>query len=119
MLEKQTALGTYLKGLRATRSLSLRDVEKATNNSVSNAYLSQLESGKDIKPSPHILEQLAKAYNVSYTEIMVEAGYIRSTHSRQKNGTAFFNQQDISEEEKRELINYLTFIRKRKKSETG
>ena len=40
------ALSTYLASLRAAKRLTLRQVEEATENAVSNAYLSQLEHGR-------------------------------------------------------------------------
>jgi transcriptional regulator with XRE-family HTH domain len=113
MSEKNTDLPSYLRELRITKNMSLRDVEKATKNAVSNAYLSQLESGKIVNPSPHILENLATAYNVQYEEIMVVAGYIHSSKTK-KSGVAFFNQNDLTRGEKAMLLDYLQFIRKTK-----
>lgn len=115
-MEKQTTtLAQYLKELRITKDLSLRDVEKKTNNEVSNAYLSQLESGKITKPSPHILEHLAKAYSIQYEDLMVVAGYMRSSKTI-KSGVAFFNEHDLSQDEKGQLLAYLQFIRQQKTS---
>jgi len=45
--------------------MSLRQVEEATEKEVSNAYLSQLETGKIVKPSPNILHALARVYSTS------------------------------------------------------
>ncbi len=111
MSEKNLKLGTYLKELRMVKDLSLRAVEKKTNNSVSNAYLSQLESGDIAKPSPHILENLAEAYNVPYDDLMAVAGYIRSSTVK-KSGVAFFNKNDITPDETKKLLEYLKLIRK-------
>ncbi len=44
--------GSYPRCRREAQRLRLREVEDACG--VSNAYLSQLETGKIIKPSPHI-----------------------------------------------------------------
>jgi transcriptional regulator with XRE-family HTH domain len=54
-ISKRDSLGLYLKGARLKRNMTLRDVEAATGKEVSNAYLSQLESGKITKPSVHAL----------------------------------------------------------------
>lgn len=113
MGDESTKLALYLKELRITKGLSLREVEKISNNEVSNAYLSQLESGKIAKPSPHILEHLAKAYKVPYEDLMVVAGYMRSSKTK-KSGVAFFNEHDLTADEKEQLLAYLQFIRKRK-----
>ena len=42
--EVKLTLGEYLASIRTDRGLSQRDVEKATNKVVSNAYLSQIEN---------------------------------------------------------------------------
>lgn len=39
-------LGQYLASIRADRRMTLRQVEEATENEVSNAYLSQIENHK-------------------------------------------------------------------------
>ena len=64
--ERQNELGGLLADLRAARRLSLRQVEEATDQAVSNAYLSQLETGKIRKPSPHVFNSLAAVYAVPY-----------------------------------------------------
>lgn len=114
MANNDRELGLYLKELRIVKDLSLRDVERETNNAVSNAYLSQLESGKIIKPSPHILESLARVYNVPYEDLMAVAGYMHQSKTK-KSGVAFFNQQDLSADEKRKLLDYLQLMRKHQK----
>ncbi len=55
-------LGEYLWDLRQAAGMSLRGVEKASGEQVSNAYLSQLETGKIPNPSPAILHELAEVY---------------------------------------------------------
>ncbi|MHC4710377.1 MAG: helix-turn-helix domain-containing protein [Planctomycetota bacterium] len=62
--------------LRVAKGLSLRQVEEATGNAVSNAYLSQLEKGKIQKPSPNVLHSLAAVYAVPYEALMEKAGYL-------------------------------------------
>jgi transcriptional regulator with XRE-family HTH domain len=68
------SLAKYLRDVRAVRGKSLRAVEDATG--ISNAYLSQLERGDATKPSPDKLKELAKFYEVSYTDLMRVAGYL-------------------------------------------
>ena len=109
-------IASYLKELRIAKNLSLRDVEKKADNSVSNAYLSQLESGKITKPSPHILEHLAKVYEVDYMDLMTIAGYMKKTNVK-KSGVAFFNENDMTAEEKELLLAYLQFIRQHQKAD--
>lgn len=112
------ALGAYLKSLRAGLDMSLRDVEEATKKDVSNAYLSQLENGKITKPSPNILHSLAMVYGAPYEGLMERAGYISPTSSQKgdhKHGkAATFAIENLSAEEEKELLEYLSFYRSKK-----
>lgn len=49
-----TTLGAFLRKARSDAKLTQRQVEDATSGEVSNAYLSQLESGKIKSPGPII-----------------------------------------------------------------
>lgn len=66
-----------LRTLRKRSGLTLREVESAT--SISNAYLSQLESGKIRKPSAHSLYLLAKLYSVDVETLLIESGLVVET----------------------------------------
>ena len=68
-------LARYLRELRHERNLSLRDVERATDRVVSNAYLSQLEQGKRKEPGPKYLAALARVYDVPVQMLFEKAGY--------------------------------------------
>jgi len=114
--QRGSGLGAYLKSLRNGRGLSLRDVEEATNKEVSNAYLSQLETGKIGKPSPNILHALSELYGVSYQKVMERAGYIAPMASRGKSAekhgrAATFAVEHLTAEEEAELLKYLAYIR--------
>lgn len=63
-------LGQYLKGVRTSRGLTLRDVERVTEGKISNGYLSQLETGGVKNPSAIMLHRLAAAYAIDFAEIM-------------------------------------------------
>lgn len=110
--------GLYLSSLRAGLKMSLRDVEEATDKEVSNAYLSQLEKGKIEKPSPDILYNLSEVYNVPYENLMEKAGYLGHRKNRskeEKHGrAATFSVDNLTPEEEKELLEYLTFIRNKK-----
>ena len=113
------SLGDYLKAVRLGLKMTLRDVEKATNNDVSNAYLSQLETSKIEKPSPHILHTLAQAYHVSYKSLMMRAGYIvpqaaGRTSAKKHGSAATFAIENLSVEEERALLEYLAFYRSKR-----
>jgi transcriptional regulator with XRE-family HTH domain len=112
-------LGDYLAALRAAKRMSLRDVEEATDREVSNAYLSQLENNKIAKPSPHILHALARAYGASYEALMVRAGYLKASSDSQEPGrqgrVATFALDDLTPDEEKQLLEYLAFIRSKRR----
>lgn len=119
-------LGQYLWTLRKAAAMSLREVEDASENRVSNAYLSQLETGRIKNPSPAILHELAAVYesrlpknaNVvcSYERMMELAGHIRPSAQATKKTSALptFAGESLTPEEEDELLKYLAFIRMRK-----
>lgn len=113
------ALGDYLRSLRTGAQMTLRDVEEATDRAVSNAYLSQLENGKIAKPSPNVLHSLASVYRVSYDGLMERAGYISRATAHAagaKHGrAATFAIENLTTDEERELLRYLSFIRSQRK----
>jgi transcriptional regulator with XRE-family HTH domain len=110
--------GQYFKALRMSKGLTLREVERQTE--ISNAYLSQLESEKIKQPSPNTLYKLSQFYEVSYEMLMEKVGYPPI-----KNSISFDNQSmsktaknrlgEITDEEEVELLQYLRFIRNRKR----
>ncbi|NGO53017.1 helix-turn-helix transcriptional regulator [Mesorhizobium camelthorni] len=112
-------LGQYLASIRTDRKMTLREVEEATNKQVSNAYLSQIENDKIQKPSPNILHALAELYAISFEKLMEMAGYLTSPTTRddsERHGrVATFAEHNLTAEEEAEMIQYLKFIRSRKR----
>ena len=109
-------LGALLADLRTAKGLSLRAVEEATGNAVSNAYLSQLENGKIQKPSPNVLHKLAEVYAVPYEALMEKAGYLLPAQAKEggrRRRLAVFAIDDLTAEEEEELLKYLAFLRSR------
>ncbi len=109
--------GTYIKSLRQEKGLTLREVEAATG--ISNAYLSQLESGKIKQPSPSNLFKLAGLYEISYEGLMEKVGYPATKPNadiQRKEPAVVLNRLGkLTEEEETELVDYLDFIRNRKR----
>jgi transcriptional regulator with XRE-family HTH domain len=66
--------GSYVRRLRKSRGLTLKQVEAQAR--VSNAYISQIERGLRNPPHPDILNRLAKAYDVPHRDLLVVAGYL-------------------------------------------
>jgi len=120
--QEKLSLGAYLKTLREAKKLTLRDVEAQTEKEVSNAYLSQLENEKIVKPSPNILYSLAEIYGVSYEELMEKADYVVASNSRkdhEKHGriaTFAVGDKTLTKEEEEALLQYLSFLRSKNKS---
>jgi transcriptional regulator with XRE-family HTH domain len=118
---QKPTLGQYLGSIRNDRGFTLRKVEEATNKEVSNAYLSQIENDKIEKPSPHILHALAELYGIDTLKLLEMAGYIAAStlrgsderHSR----VATFAEHNLTPEEEATLLEYLRFIRSRKRSD--
>jgi transcriptional regulator with XRE-family HTH domain len=105
-------LGAELARLRGLRGKTLRDVEDETG--VSNAYLSQLETGKAEKPRPHVLHKLAQYYGVPYEHLMLAAGYLQSNDGRKANDPSLAEIQlmsaGLSEEQKKMVKRYIRFL---------
>ncbi|WP_442854480.1 helix-turn-helix domain-containing protein [Aneurinibacillus sp. XH2] len=79
-------LGDYLKKLRGKESL--RDASKRIG--ISHTYLDTIEkgfdkrSGKPVKPTPETLKLIAEAYNTSYEELMILAGYLEEKEEKKE-----------------------------------
>ena len=116
---ENTSLAEYLKSVRRGLDLSLREVEELTEKEVSNAYLSQLENAKILKPSPHVLYALSEAYRIPYDGLMEKAGYIAPSakrHDNQKHGrAATFAIDNLTKAEETALLEHLAFVRWSKK----
>jgi transcriptional regulator with XRE-family HTH domain len=106
-------LGRFLRAARDAKALSLRDVERSTE--ISNAYLSQVESGRIKEPSPNVLFKLAELYQVDYAEVMDLAGYPSPKLGRRKTEGALSRLGPITAEEAGQLSEYLAFLRGRRR----
>ncbi|MBS1623429.1 MAG: helix-turn-helix transcriptional regulator [Bacteroidetes bacterium] len=114
MTESKQTLGNVLRQARDLQKLSLRTAEEVTG--ISNAYLSQLENDKIKKPSADILFKLASAYKVDFNYLLHVSGLVEKSSSDNATfGKFVFSKDNLTKEEEEELINYLQFIRNRKK----
>lgn len=111
-------LRQYLASIRLDRKMSLRQVEDLSNKEISNAYLSQLETGKILKPSPNILNTLADIYKIDYVQLMELAGYLPAAKAReptQRHGRVpTFAEHNLTPDEEGELMQYLKYLRTKK-----
>jgi transcriptional regulator with XRE-family HTH domain len=65
----ESALGRWLRGLRDTRSLSLREV--AQRSEVDHAYIHRLETGAKEAPSEEVIEKLVTALSPAAREVEI------------------------------------------------
>jgi transcriptional regulator with XRE-family HTH domain len=114
-MSKQS-LGEKLKAARKERGMSLRDVERETE--ISNAHLSQVESGKIERPDMSMLYLLATLYELDYRELLVAAGYgiaeESSGRERQRMTVAMRAMKDLSAREQHEVLGFMSDLRKRR-----
>ena len=108
-------VGRLLADARKRCKLTLRAVEDTVG--ISNAYLSQLENGKVRAPSPMVLHKLSELYGLSYATVMREAGYPvpKNVAQSAERGRFAARVGHVTEEEEDALVEYLTFLRSRKK----
>lgn len=115
------SLGTKLKDAREHLQLTLRQVEEASG--ISNAYLSQLENGKILKPSANILYRLSTLYKVNLNSLLAAAGIITTSDKSAElsqedevlNNIAFYA-ENLSNDEKTQVLEYIKFLRHKKKN---
>ena len=104
-------LGEHLKRAREASNLSLRAVEERIG--ISNAFLSQLESGKVKQPSPLILHKLAQLYGIEYETLMDATGYPVPKPQHKIDALVFGRLGKVTVEEETQLADFLSFIRSR------
>jgi transcriptional regulator with XRE-family HTH domain len=106
-------LGALLADARKRKRLTLRAVQDAIG--ISNAYLSQLETGKVQSPSPIVLHKLSELYGIPYATVMQEAGYpLPETVKETDSGTRLAARVgETTQEEEDALVDYIRFLRSR------
>jgi len=115
MVKPTQNLGSFLASARNATGKSLRAVERETG--ISNAYLSQLENGKIKTPAPQNLHKLAEAYGQPYELLMELAGFpvLSSSVATHAAGGMAARVGPVTEEEGEALVEYLQFMRSRKR----
>jgi transcriptional regulator with XRE-family HTH domain len=102
-------LGDYLREQRVAAALSLRQL--AEQSGVSNPYLSMIERGMR-NPSAQVLQQIAKALQISADQLFVRAGIISLEDD--PGGSvelAVTNDSRLTERQKKSLLDvYTSFI---------
>lgn len=113
------SIGNTLKEVRKNLSFTLREVEELTG--ISNAYLSQLENDKIKNPSVNILSKLSSVYRVPLKQLLIKANIIEKDKSKKEDNNLDFAQrvafraEDLSDDEKKEVLRYLDYIKTHRK----
>ena len=108
MAEGTTDIGAFIREQRQLAQLSLRRL--ADMAGVSNPYLSQIERGLR-KPSADILQQLAKALQLSAETMYVQAGMLDESHGPDGLEPAIRRARELTEEQRRALLGvYRSFV---------
>jgi HTH-type transcriptional regulator, competence development regulator len=115
--EETTEIGAYIKRIRESKKLGVNQLAQYAG--VSAAQISRIENGKRENPKPETLAKLAKALKVDYDELMSKAGYINSGEKNESDdiNTAFYDFDNLTEEEKDHLELQLQIFRELKKRE--
>lgn len=113
MTANMDRLGTLLADARKRKRLTLRAVQDAVG--ISNAYLSQLETGKVQSPSPIILHKLSELYGLPYAAVVQEAGYPLPETAKETDSATRLAARigETTREEEDALVDYLMFLRSR------
>lgn len=120
----EDSLGETLRRARKMSGMTLRAVEAATGNAVTNGYLSQIEKGSVAKPSPNVLFNLASVYGLDYGDLLVRAGHRLPRDqvppdARAVEGLPLSALADLTAEERAELAEYVEFLRYRRNTGGG
>lgn len=110
MTEPRRDIGQFIREQRNLAELSVRRL--ADMAGVSNPYLSQIERGLR-KPSADILQQLAKALQVSAETMYVQAGILDADASPPPASLeiAIRNASELTEEQRKALLGvYRSFV---------
>jgi transcriptional regulator with XRE-family HTH domain len=109
-------LGAVLRGARAARGLSLRDVERRTG--IRNAHLSQIETDRIGKPEMAILWELAALYEVDFARLLALAGHRggdeTSGGSRRRMTVALRALSELSAGDQTEALRFMAELKARR-----
>lgn len=99
-LTKEQEFGMFIKELRESKGLSMRDVSDMCGFSpshLSNIERGQSATGRKVKASPEVIKELSYVYKFPYPVLMEKAGYSEGYYSY----TAIFHEhknEDINTE---------------------
>ena len=102
-------LGEFIREQRSVARLSVRRLSDLAG--ISNPYLSQIERGLR-RPSAEILQQIAKALQISAQTLYVRAGILEAKDVAGNLTEAILGEPTLREDQKKTLLRiYLSFRR--------
>lgn len=101
-------LPDVLREARRRSGMSLRDVERATG--IRNAHLSQIETGKIVRPEVALLWDLASLYALDFEALMRLAGHELAAGNNLT--IAFRAMNDLSAEEQLQALRYMAKLKR-------
>ena len=105
-------LGEFIRTQREVARMSVRRLAEVAG--VSNPYLSQIERGLR-KPSAEILQQIAKALQISAETLYERAGFLNPDANARGVREAIANDPLLSPEQQQALLNvYESFVASRR-----
>jgi len=107
-------LGAFIRDQRKIGHLSLRKLSEMAG--ISNPYLSQIERGLR-KPSAEILQQIARALEISSETLYVRAGILEERDGESDLAAEIRRDPWINEEQKRTLVQIYESFRRREPAE--
>lgn len=96
-------LGELIAFLRREKGLSQRQLALYAN--ISNTELHRIETAQRQKPSPKILEKIAKCLDIEYEELLQYAGYLDLQDGNEQSSK--LNYDSLSNEERNYILDYL------------
>lgn len=78
-----TKLAEVLQKARLARDLSLRDIQKLSDNTITNTYVNNIEN-LGLTPSPKKLRVLATILKLDFLELMLLAGHVDKSDLNKK-----------------------------------
>lgn len=109
-------LGEFIREQRSVGQMSLRKLSELAG--VSNPYLSQIERGLR-KPSAEILQQIARALEISSETLYIRAGILEEPSERTDPLVEIRRDPTLTEEQKKTIVRIYESFRRENEAAEG
>jgi transcriptional regulator with XRE-family HTH domain len=112
--QKIESLADYVRRVRSEKRYSLPEVERRSGGLISNAYVSRIENGQAVNPTPEKLKALAKGLGVSEEEIfnVARGKRVPTPTLNDEIRALFFDEESMTPQEKDFAMTHLRMIRR-------